>query len=250
MIQKAVTEDRPGSVTMDVLMRQNAQAGDLTQAELIITTTWYIWWQRRQCVKGEPIQPPERTATSIKLIATNFVRACTPNQPVRKKNHVWKMTATGVVKINVDASFYDDTLTGATGAIARDEHGEFIAASTWYLPHISDVDSAEIIAIRNGLLLAANVGCSRVFIESDISFAVEAVVQDEAYQGPELPIIMQCKHLASEFAKTFFGHCFIETNEVANSLAKNCSRTRSLGFWDSTVPDFISPILVNDLAII
>lgn len=68
--------------------------------------------------------------------------------------------------------------------------------------------------------------------------------------GPELSIIMECKHLASEFASTSFGHRFREANEIANSLAKSCTSTRSSGFWDSNVPDFISPVLVNDLAII
>lgn len=82
-----------------------------------------------------------------------------------------------------------------------------------------------VIWIRQILLLIGMDCCWQqmlgvvVFIESDITFVVQAVVQDEAYQGPELPISTQCKHLASKFAKTF-GHCFIEANEGANSHAK------------------------------
>ena len=58
------------------------------------------------------------------------------------------------MKINVDASFHADTMAGACGAMARDEHGNFIAAASWVLPHVVSADSAEINAIRSGIILA------------------------------------------------------------------------------------------------
>lgn len=133
---------------------------------------------------------------------------------------MWKKLTAGVVKINVDASFHVGTLSGATGSVARDDHGEFIAAATWYLPHISTVDSAKITAIRNGFMLAANIGCNRLIIESNSTFAVEGVNQADAYLGPDLPIIVECTQLAADFASTTVVHCFRKANEVANSLAK------------------------------
>ena len=43
---------------------------------------------------------------------------------------MWKRPLSDVTKIKVDAAFQDQTLSGATGAIARDSQGKFIAATT------------------------------------------------------------------------------------------------------------------------
>ena len=106
-------------------------------------------------MKGETIQSPDpdRTSVSIKVPATNFIRAATPNQPVRKRDHMWKRPPQGLVKVNVDAAFHPDTQLGAIGAIARDDKGNFLAAANWFLPHVNNVDCAELSAIHNGLYL-------------------------------------------------------------------------------------------------
>jgi hypothetical protein len=40
--------------------------------ELIVVGAWYIWWQRREHVKGESIAPLNRTAFTIQALAMNF----------------------------------------------------------------------------------------------------------------------------------------------------------------------------------
>ena len=54
-IQKVVLEDRSVSFTMSSLMDQHDTVSNLSMAELTIVGSWYIWWQRRQMVKGETI---------------------------------------------------------------------------------------------------------------------------------------------------------------------------------------------------
>ena len=96
------------------------------------------------------IQEPDRSAVSIKVLVTNFVRAATPKHLVRKPIE-------GTVNINVDVSFCEETLSGLSGAMARDHKGNFISATTWVLPHVRSAESAEPSAIRNGLYLAGRI---------------------------------------------------------------------------------------------
>ena len=125
---------------------------------------------------------------------------------------MWQKPSHGLVKVNVDASFYVDTLSGACSVVIRDERGDFLAAEIWFVPHIRDVDSAELMAIRNGIYLLANLGCNNEEIESDCSFAVETIQQMDSYLGPGVAFVSECIQLAMGFAKISFIHCFREAN--------------------------------------
>ena len=49
----------------------------------------------------------------------------------------------------------------------RDATGSFIAAAHSYIPHVVDAAMAEAFALRDGLLLAQQIGCNRVEIQAD-----------------------------------------------------------------------------------
>ena len=60
--------------------------------------------------------------------------------------------------INVDGSFAEITGDGSTGVVIRDNSGGFIAASYSYISHVLDATMAEAFALRDGLLLAQQIG--------------------------------------------------------------------------------------------
>ena len=64
--------------------------------------------------------------------------------------------------INVDAGFNEISGLGSTGAVIRDSTGGFIVASHSYIPHVVDAAMAEAAALRDGILLAQQIGCSCV----------------------------------------------------------------------------------------
>ena len=71
------------------------------------------------------------------------------------------------MKLNVDAGFNYETGTGRTGAILRCERGFFLATSNCGIPFVSDPSTAEAQALRDGLLLAGQLGCNRIEVNSD-----------------------------------------------------------------------------------
>ena len=134
-------------------------------------------------------------------------------------------------------------------AVARDDKGEYIAAASWFISHVSSVDSAELVAIRYGLILAANIRCHSIILESDSSNAVE-IINQEVYLGHDVSIYMECKQLGAEFSKVDVIHCCREANAVADAIAKNALSSRSSSVWDDVVTAFVSHQIGNDLAII
>jgi hypothetical protein len=71
-----------------------------------------------------------------------------------------------------------DSLLGATGAVIRDDYGSFIPGSCCGLPHIADAASAEARALRDELILADQVGCNKLVINSDCMGVAAAIYEE------------------------------------------------------------------------
>jgi hypothetical protein len=60
----------------------------------------------------------------------------------------WTRPEPRYLKLNVDASFNLEEMSGAAGAVLRDYGGKFRAASCTMIPHVPSVEMSESIAIR------------------------------------------------------------------------------------------------------
>ena len=110
--------------------------------------------------------------------------------------------------------------------------------------------SAEINAIRNGLILAANISCTKVVIKSDSRSALDAIPNPGGYMGPDTLIITNATLLSFEFSSADYVHLCREANLVVDSLAKHCFRVSLSESWDYNAPNFILAQIVNDMAIV
>ena len=80
-------------------------------------------------MKEEKLQIPQRSAMAITVIAANFSAAYKSKKKEGIRRNGWKRRSRGVVKLNVDTSFREETRSGATGDVIRDSKGFFIGAS-------------------------------------------------------------------------------------------------------------------------
>jgi hypothetical protein len=86
---------------------------------------------------------------------------------VRVQCEDWERPNEGYYKLNVEASFVAETCTSATGVVIRDDSGFFIACSNYGIPSISAEATSKERGLRDKLLLAGQVGCSKLVINSD-----------------------------------------------------------------------------------
>jgi hypothetical protein len=54
-----------------------------------------------------------------------------------------------------------------SGVVIRDSNGLFIAGSYAYFEHIIDAPAAEVMALKEGLRLAQQIGCNSFILQSD-----------------------------------------------------------------------------------
>jgi ribonuclease HI len=154
------------------------------------------------------------------------------------------------LKINVDGSFHSDSHAGWIGAVVRDYKGEFIAASTVFLPHVLSPAVAEAMAMREGLSLANRMGCTNVIMESDSSETVDACNGTEVWWGESEAILADCVDLASLLNSVSFQYCPREANEVAHDLARDSFACKNSSSWIDEPPDFIICKLLNDVTVL
>lgn len=245
MLNEVCTDNTGPGVLEVILRRQDSPAPCLPGVglkELIATACWYSWWEHRKITRDEPVQSTARSAQAIAAVVTNFVRATKSSSKIRR--HGWEKPREGFVKLNIDAAFSLESETGATGAVIRDDRGSFIAASSSGLPHVADAPTAEARALRDGLILAGQVGCNKLVVMD----VVDIMNSGGNSNGPAAAIFEECFFLAVNFSSISFFHCPRESNEAAHVLASRVEGNMST-VWHGDPPDFLIDVLAHDVSL-
>jgi ribonuclease HI len=87
----------------------------------------------------------------------------------------WILLTGNLAKINVDAAVSKNSGQASMAAIARDSEGNFITVSTVVSYGITEPETMEAMACREGLLLATGALLSKVRVASDYSSVVRSI---------------------------------------------------------------------------
>lgn len=248
-IKSALVVDRSGSVVLKELMRNCGKPAILDMKhwkETIAVGAWYIWWQRRQAVKGEHVAPAPSSAFAIHALSSKFSIAARPSE---SREIIWKKPPSKIYKLNVDASYFEDG-SGASGAVVRDDKGAAVAGAAKVFDHLLDLTIAEAFALQGGLELVESLGCVPVIVESDSLELIQACNGIIEIWSPYTAILADCFQKAQRIGNISFQHCPREANMVAHNLAKHAYDTKQNVFWDSDPPSFIIPYVTDDVSII
>lgn len=216
--------------------------------EIIAAACWYLWWQRRQIVRGEDVQTPGRTGPAIVALTLNYVRAAGKPSTTPRLNK-WPVALAGQQVVNVDASFSAGEFSGSCGMIIRDNRGSFISAGTAKLEHVADVVAAEAAALLEGLKLCLAAGCSNIMVRMDNIIVVEALKLNEGHAMVAAPVLEDCRNTLKEFGKVTIEHCNRGSNVVAHELAR-WGRVNPPSVWVDDPPDFLVKFLADDVSVI
>jgi hypothetical protein len=193
LISEAEQVDRAGSSVLEELLRRqdNNLAGfsEIGLKELILVSCWYLWWIHRRRTDNEAVPPIYRCKMSILSITANVLKA---SKSAGTREARWSKPKPRHVKLNVDASFFEDRHAGAAGAVLRDFQGNFLAASCVFLPHVTTPLMAKAIAMREGLKLANVRSYTRVQAESHSTKVIDACKGVERWWDENAAIYADC----------------------------------------------------------
>ena len=186
VVKKVCGVDCAGEAVLEVLLlipeHELAFLGSHNTRKLIAITAWYLWWNRRQFVHEGKVQDASQTSMGILAIASNYIKTYSPK--AKRKSEGWSKPSMGFVKLNVDASFDHDQLRGTTGAVIRDDRGNFIVGGNNKIECCLDALTAEALALRFGLYLAHKTGCNHAIINSDNMEVIDTMKNGGHSAGP------------------------------------------------------------------
>lgn len=190
--------------------------------EVILTTSWYIWWIRRQRVHGDKVREISHTTMSIQVLVPNFTRAAV--HAAKGRPSKWCRAPDGFVTINVDAGYdanFGSRSTGPQGLLfVMIDKGHFVAASNQKLSSELDTTTAEATTVLHGLYLANKMGVHKLLMQSD-NLEVINTLNDRGFSGTAAtPIFEDILIQSISFTKVCFVHCPRDANLVAHCLAK------------------------------
>ena len=131
----------------------------------------------------------------------------------------------------------------------RDYKGQFIAASSKFIPHVASASMAEAMAMREGLELANRLGCNAVIAETDSLETFEACSGQNMWWTEMAAIFADCVDLASSLWSIRYTHCLREANTVAHELARDGFLNKRSCNWDDDPPSFLLNSLTNDVTL-
>ena len=131
----------------------------------------------------------------------------------------WIPPVQGSLNVNVDAALSKNSNVAAMVAVARDEAGVFMGASALVLKGISDPETAEVLACREGLALATDLLSRRVCIATDCATVVKNL------EGPGMgcygQVIRELKAGMATFDRAKIVHEGRASNVDAHRLARS-----------------------------
>ena len=109
--------------------------------------------------------------------------------------------------VNVDASYDENRDSGSTGVIIRDCSGDMIVAASRYIPHLVDAPMAEAFALKDGLMLAQQIGGNRIIIQSDCMEVTEIMSIEGFMTNSAAAIYDECNTVWKGFPEDFYRTC-------------------------------------------
>lgn len=128
-ISGACAFDRAGSTIFEELLDtssgQYPHLPHVGTAEVVAIATWFLWWIIHTVTHRERTPLVASWKLSVLALCTNFTK--TVQKSGDRELVKWTKPDVCQVKLNIDASFHSGEGDGATGAVLRDKHGNFLA---------------------------------------------------------------------------------------------------------------------------
>ena len=211
---------------------QRADVGDFWQGlfqqlhrdnslELFCIICWLIWMNRTRSYHDSICYSPGKIIRSAKDLNDEYIQT-TKNDRVhdRQGNIVWTPPPEGVLKLNTDAAFCEQSKMAKLGVVCRDSTGVVHFNAHGSRKEIQTPLQAELLALLFGLEIAIDKGYKNILLETDSLIAVTEIEKGFLSLCEWGNIIFDICYFIEKCDRCRVGHVKREANSLAHNLAK------------------------------
>jgi ribonuclease HI len=182
---------------------------------------WNLWLRRNIFVFNSCSIIPDPVANTIAFASELFcLLGKVSHVKVRVPSPIkWKPPDIGWAKLNTDGASLGNPGIAGGGGIIRDSNGGWVGGFARAIGVTTSVQ-AELRALKDGLMLAIDLGIPYLAIEMDSLVAVEFVNSKTMPNVFLSAIVGDCRCLLERFERYTLHHIFREANGCADALAK------------------------------
>ena len=216
---------------------------------LFIASIWWAWrWRNNMVFEPQPwpiyrvIRHCFQYCHDLEIVGNKrFLLPCSSEVLITR----WCPPPVGKVKVNVDGSVFLNLRQSGVGAVIRDSGGNWLVGCSGRVD-AEDITFVELLAIREGLLLAWKFGFRRVVCESDSLEAVD-FIQISVVRSHNLDALLHdIRDLLARDWEVVVVHVPRAVNECTDQLARLGAKSASGVQELQTPPNGISSVLLSD----
>jgi hypothetical protein len=242
-LQKMAYGDTDGRGLL-LFFQDKLEAEELIEA---LTILKMIWLTRNTFIFEGKLTPPSQVMVAVYLSMEAFSQAMKiEDKTVRAlvgPPPLWTKPPFGAWKINWDAAISKEMDRMGDGVVIRDVAGLVMAARTKVILYITDPAAAEALAVWEAVVLAREVGGSRILLEGDSSVIVSTLGTRESSLRVYGQILDDIKSQFSFFLSVEVKHVRRNANRVAHVLAKYALSQLLDNTWIVECPSIIPNVV-------
>ena len=187
-----------------------------------------IWclWKHRNKVVFDNAPPNSRLHLNCIQLAREFFFCVSKRQKTRHCSVspiCWNKPESGWYKLNSDGASQGNPGYAGGGGLIRDHNGKWVKGFMRNIGKTTSV-AAEFWALRDGLMLAGQLGIDHLHVELDAQVVVNLVLSNKPINNSCAALLNDCRYLLEQFQHVKVTHVFREANKCADNLAKaGCS---------------------------
>jgi len=216
----------------------------------VLILLWRWWSARNKANAEDKMASPGEVCSSVTYFLMEFKKLDSQQKQEKQKTQMkWKAPPADYYKLNIDASFDPKMRSGGWGYVARNSEGDFLDGGAGSIIRVFDVFQAEALAALHAVQRAAQLGMSRIILETDATNLGKALTTKELDRSANGSLFRQIRDLLiNDFSFYMISVCPRTCNKVADKLAVYGANIVLPGSYEflSQAPDFVSDLVSGD----
>ncbi|KAF7834811.1 ribonuclease H [Senna tora] len=222
------------------------EAGEWSEEQMAsLAVAIYLVWERRnkkkfadEVTRVEELWPRvERVMDELQIVTLTDDRNRT--EPTK---WVWEKPVYPYTKLNVDASATNEG-GGVMGGILRDETGACVGVYTHSVQFTNDLVLLEAMAIKRGLELAYEVGCTHLTVESDAKMVIDMLKIPCVKASTLNALCRDILRFCTNFQSVSFNWVPRLCNFIADFITRKARIDRRNVVWTDSAPLSLSEVI-------